>query len=179
MVSEEGRRRVTMTIKPKKVIFPYKTEWVEDIKEFIIHNRVSSEIRRVGRFICRIIRWIPVLWNQEDWDYEYLYDLIEVKMKELRKDMSKDVWHDQKVVRDGVRQIDICLARLDRWRNWPNYYDYPMDDIYYVPTKNNCKEMHYYSEENEKQRWGALEFEKKNYDKFWKDFLRWHRGWWT
>ena len=146
--------------------------------EILWYNRLSCFLRRAGRFILRLIRWIPVLWNQEDWDYEYIYDLLEMKMKELRKDMSKDYWHDQKCIQKGLKQIEICLKRLDRWRNWPDYYDYPMDDIVHVPTDKGYK-VEYTSEENEKQRLGAITFEQKNYDKFWKDFLAWHRGWWT
>ena len=66
------------------------------------------------------------------------------------------------------------------WRNWTNYYEYPMDDVYSESTEDGKYYiMKYASEENEKQRLGALTFEQKNYDKFWKDFLAWHRGWWT
>ena len=152
-------------------------DWVIEI---FCYNRISRFLRRFGRFILREIRWIPVLWNQEDWDFEYMYDLLEVKMKELRRDMSKDYWHDQKSVQRGIRQIDICLARLDRWRNWIKYYDYPTDDVYHEPTEEaGCYILKYSSEENEKQRLGSFDFEKKNYDKFWKDFLAWHQGWWT
>ena len=153
------------------------------IKDYIIevvwYNRFTCFLRRFGRFLLREIRWAPVLWNQEEWDYEYMYDLLEMKMKKFKKDMLKDYWHDQKSVQRSIQQIDICLARLDRWRNWPRYYDYPMDDVYYEPTEDGCYVMKYSSEENEKQRLGANAFEEKNYNKFWKDFLAWHRGWWT
>lgn len=151
----------------------------DSIIEIIWYNRFTCFLRKLGRFILREIRWIPVLWNQEDWDFEYMYDLLEVKMKELRKDMSEDIWHDQKVVQRSIKQIDVCLARLDRWRNWIKYYEYPLDDIVHVPTKDGYYKIEYTSEENEKQRLGAIDFEQKNYDKFWKDFLAWHQGWWT
>lgn len=151
----------------------------DSIIEIIWHNRLTCFLRKLGRFILREIRWISVLWNQEDWDFEYMYDLLEVKMKELRKEMSKDIWHDQKVVQRSIKQIDICLARLDRWRNWIKYYDYPIDDIIHVPTADGCYTLKHTSEENEKQRLGAIDFEQKNYDKFWKDFLAWHQRWWT
>lgn len=149
------------------------------IVEIVWYNRVSCFLRRVYRFILREIRWTSVLWNQEEWDFEYMYDLLEMKMKELKKDMSKDYWHEQKSVQRGIKQIDICLARLDRWRNWTKYYEYPMDDIVHVPTEDGCYRIEHTSEENEKQRLGSIDFEQKNYNKFWKDFLAWHQGWWT
>ena len=127
----------------------------------------------------RIGRWLPVLWNQEDWDYAYIYDLLIMKMKELRKDMSKDYWHDQKEVQRSIKQIDLCLERLDRYMNWEKHYYYPMEDIYYEPTEDGCVKMCHASKANEKQRLGAIEFEERNFEKFWKNFVKWHRGWWT
>ena len=147
--------------------------------EIILYSRLFCFLRKSVRFIARLGRWLPVLWNQEDWDYEYIYDLLITKMNELKKDMSKDYWHDQKTIQRGIKQIDICLRRLDMYRNWPDYYYYPMDDIYYEPTENDCMKMCYASEVNEKQRLGAVKFEEDNFRKFWRDFIRWHRGWWT
>ena len=151
-------------------------DWVEEV---LLYNKFFCFLRKSGRFVKRLGRWIPILWNQEDWDYEYIYDLLIMKMKELKEDMSKDYWHDQKEVQRGIKQIDICLKRLDMYLNWTNYYDYPMDDIYYEPTSDGCMKMCYSSEKNEKQRIGAIDFEEKNFNKFWKDFVKWHRGWWT
>lgn len=153
-------------------------DWLEEI---LWHNRFSIFLRRVGRFILRLGRWVPVLWNQEEWDFAYVYDILILKMKELRKSMTEDDWHDQSSVQRGIKQIDICLARLDRYLNWPEYYDYPMEDIYSEPSEDfaGCTVMKYASEKNEKQRLGAIPFEQKNYKKFWKDFMRWHENWWT
>ena len=151
-------------------------DWVEEI---LWYNNFSCSLRRVGRFIKRLCRWLPLLWNQEEWDYAYIYDLLIMKMKELKKDMSKNYWHDQKEVQRSIKQIDICLKRLDNYLNWTEHYYYPMEDIYYEPTTDGCVKMCYASERNEKQRLGAIDFEEKNFKKFWKDFIQWHRGWWT
>ena len=151
-------------------------DWVE---ELLFYNNLSISLRKFGRFIKRLWRWLPVLWNQEEWDYAYTYDLLIMKMKDLRENMSQDYWHDQKEVQRGIKQINICLERLDRYLNWPDHYDYPMEDIYSEPTEDGFIRMCYASEKNEKQRLGAINFEEKNFRKFWKDFVKWHRGWWT
>lgn len=41
-------------------------------------------LRKFGRFIKRLFRWLPVLWRQEEWDSGYIYDILDVKLKELR-----------------------------------------------------------------------------------------------
>ena len=151
-------------------------DWIEEI---IYYNQPVVFLRKVGRFIKRLHRWLPVLWDQEEWDYSYIYDLLIMKMKELKSDMSKDYWHDQKEVQRSIKQIDICLKRLDNYLNWTEHYYYPMEDIYYESTEDGCVKMCYASKRNEKQRLGAIDFEEKNFKKFWKDFIQWHRSWWT
>ena len=119
------------------------------------------------------------MWDQEDWDYEYIYPLLKAKIEDIRVDIEKDKWHSPSDIKKCLKQIDVCLARMDRYLNWTEYYDYPLEDIYSVPTEDGYYEMRYYSEENEKQRLGAISFEERNFQKFWGDFVKWHRGWWT
>ena len=156
-----------------------KLSFKEFLLEVFWYNSFTTLLRRVGRFIKRLIRWVPALWKQEEWDYAYIYDLLIMKMQELRKSLSEDTWHEPKCVQRSIKEIDVCLARLDRYLNWTEYYDFPMDDIYYEDLENGCKKMCYASEKNEKQRLGATDFEEKNFKKFWQDFIEWHRGWWT
>lgn len=37
------------------------------------------------RRIYKIFQYIPVLWYNEDWDYFYLYSLMQYKIKRMRK----------------------------------------------------------------------------------------------
>jgi len=133
---------------------------------------------KIFRFFKKLGKWLPIIWNQENWDYEFIYDLLEFKMKDLREAISKDKFTDRKRVRRNLRQIDICLKRMDVYLNWPDYYYYPMNDIYTKPLSNGCVQLAYYSEVNEQQRLGAIKFEEDQYKKFWKSFIKWHRNWW-
>ena len=44
---------------------------------------IIKHIKKFERFAKRLTRWIPVLWKQEDWDYEYIYDVMQLKMEEI------------------------------------------------------------------------------------------------
>ena len=156
-----------------------KSSISDKIIEYICYNEFSCWLRHVGRFIRRLPTFLRLCWKQENWDYEYLYDLIEYKLKEFLIAQQQDTWHVESETKRRAKEIKICLARLDRFRNWPNYYDYPMDDITWQPLENGNHKLVFNNPENEKQRLGAYDFEKKNYDKFWNNFLKWHRGWWT
>lgn len=132
-------------------------------------------IRKFGRFIRRIIRWLPVLYKQEDWDYDYLYDLIEIKLKELRECLRKDDIH---VNSDKyVKQISICLEYLDRYRNWDNYIKLPTKAFWVKEWQINFSDStrNKYSKKFAKH---LTSYADDNYDMFWKRFLQWHRNWW-
>lgn len=158
-----------------------KITLLDKLEDIIFYNKFSIFLQHLFRFIKRLPKWIKVAWNNEDWDYGYLYDLIELKLKDFLKAQEEDTWHLGTERR--IKEIKITLARLDRYRNWTKYYDYPMEDIIHVkiedPKYGTCYRMEHTNPENEKQRLGAIDFEQHNYDKFWKDFMRWHQNWWT
>lgn len=153
-------------------------DFFDILDDKIFYCGLACFIRHCFRFTKRLKTWIPLIWNQENWDFEYLYDLIEFKLKEFIQAQEQDYLHEQKGVQRRIRQIKICLAYLDRYRNWPNYYDYPMDDIEHVKTETGYTLKHTNSI-NEAKRKGVHAYEKFNYDMFWKRFMQWHQGWWT
>ena len=132
-----------------------------------------SSIRKFGRFIVRIIRWMPIIWKQEDWDFEYMYDLLEIKMKDIQNCLRKDKLH---VGSDKhVREISICLGYMDRYRNSDKYLEKPayakhmeVEDIL-----TNLGEYRITSFANK-----YINFEKENFRMFWKCFVKWHTNWW-
>lgn len=126
-------------------------------------------IRHLKRFIKRLPSYIKLAWKQENWDYEYMYDIIEFKMKELYQGLCEDTWHDKHEVDRCKLQIKVCLSRLDRYRNWDNYVDFPTDDLMLEEPSSINKE----------KRRETFNFQSKNYNKFWSNLVKWHRNWWT
>lgn len=160
-------------------IFKTSLNWWESILDFIYFNKMTCFLRHLFRFFKRFPKYIKLAWEQETWDYEYLYDLIEMKLKELLKAQEEDTWHVEKETKRRAKQIRICLAYLDRYRNWTNYYNYPLDDLRFEPTENGCSRIVHDNTYNEIRRNGVHAYVKFNYDMFWKRFLQWHQSWWT
>jgi len=133
-------------------------------------------LRKFGRFINRLYRWISVLWKQEEWDYEYLYDVMQIKMEELLKCLKEDKLHLNAGKR--AKQLAICLEYFKRMRNPEDYVYIPVEDVTFAKLPNGSSEMKmtpYFSRQCKKCR----EFEKFNYDMFWKRFVQWHTKWWV
>lgn len=152
---------------------------LDNIKETILFNPVVTPIRRNFISLLRLIRWTPVIWKQQDWDYEGIYSLLEQKMKDLYKELEKDTWHDPKEIQKCLKQLRVCLKRVAIVQNWPEFYDYPADDINWEPTEDGCQRMTHTSEANEKERQRVSDKIDNNQKNFWKSFVKWHENWWT
>jgi hypothetical protein len=49
----------------------------------------ASAAREFFYNIKRIIEWIPILWNDRDWDYGYLLLILEFKLKRMRLNITR------------------------------------------------------------------------------------------
>ena len=139
------------------------------IVEIVCYNEPVIFLRRIGRFLARLIRWIPVLWKQEEWDFGYTYDILEHKIKEIRKCVSEDNWHATECVEEELKQIDEVLSHLDKYRNWTDYIDIPeppKDFVRWTDCEDGCKELHFTDEEHIAYD-KAHKFEEENYNAFW------------
>jgi len=87
--------------------------------DLICNNEISYFLRKQGRFLKRIISWIPVLYNDEDWDYAYLLYIIDFKLKQIREVILDDDIHVDSS--KTVKKIDIIRGRLDRYLNSEKY----------------------------------------------------------
>ena len=75
--------------------------------------------------IVRTIKWLPTIWNDRDWDYSYLFILLEFKLYGIKKEMermndaqSESVEYALKLLRrinsDPYQEIAFMFEE-DRW----------------------------------------------------------------
>lgn len=60
----------------------FKNLWFE-IKYGL--KNIYSEIRGFKRGIKNIIKWIPIIYKDADWDYEFLIDILIFKLKSMEE----------------------------------------------------------------------------------------------
>lgn len=154
---------------------------IKDRIEEIFYHEPFIFLRKFGRFILRLFRWIPVLWKQEEWDFGYTYDILEFKIKEIRNCVSQDTWHTQECVEEELKQIDSVLEHLDKYRNWTNYIDIPEppeDFERFTPCEDGCSQLNFTDEEHKAYQ-KANEFETEHYNAFWDELKENCMNWWT
>jgi hypothetical protein len=70
--------------------------------------------------IANVIRWIPVIWHDEDYDWAYLARIMEYKLRRMSKDTKN--WHVVGAEKDG-REMLVCAELLRRLqRGWMGYW---------------------------------------------------------
>jgi len=62
--------------------------------------------------IKNIIRWTPVIWNDEDWDWEYLANILEYKFRRMSKIFAKAEWSYSS--KRDARDTLICAELIKR-----------------------------------------------------------------
>jgi hypothetical protein len=85
-------------------------------------SNISSMWYDLTHGIANVIRWTPVIWHDEDYDWAYLARIMEYKLRRMSND-TKD-WHVSGAEKDG-REMLVCaelLKRLQRgcvgyWKN--------------------------------------------------------------
>jgi hypothetical protein len=62
-----------------------------------------NKIRRISKRIRTIIKWIPILWYDEDWDFYYIYNILQKKLEFIEKDMLKSHLENNNLYADKIR----------------------------------------------------------------------------
>ena len=69
--------------------------------------------RNIKKGIGNLISWFPIVWNDRDWDYYFIYDLLHFKLSRMEKYIRK-YGHsvDNKKDADSIKECVIILERL-------------------------------------------------------------------
>ena len=51
--------------------------------------RIKNKIRQVRK----LIRWVPIIWKDRDWDYYFVYEILKQKLIDTEKYIRKDGVH--------------------------------------------------------------------------------------
>lgn len=55
-----------------------------------IFIKLKSIYRNIKYGILNLIRWFPIIWNDRDWDYQYLYKILYYKLKHMERYFDRE-----------------------------------------------------------------------------------------
>lgn len=180
-------------IPDEKLISPSKFSiWLDDhipyrLQRFYWETDIFHP-GRVVRKILNILHWSLFLWNDVDWDYSSLYEVLHFKLRNMRKHFEKHHNHvDWQESVDQLKLVEDCISRLkeaDYARElWDAYHDkYPrmFEDMIDLP--NGMKQSKPMTEEQSAELRKIIDEEERQWQDdmklFTENFAKNIRGWW-
>jgi hypothetical protein len=104
----------------------------------ILAVTVSIKVKNIIKNIKNLINWLPIIWNDKDWDYSYFLKIVEHKLKSMKKFYANEAWSIE--APKTVDEIDECLALIDKLLR---------DDYDYIFAEH-------------KEKWGDIKYELKD-----------------
>lgn len=127
-----------------------------------------TNLKRYFKKVKKILSWLPVLWKDEDWDYEYILDILYHKVKTLDKTLVEN---------DLVSNIEQIHGEMQEFLkaiyNFQHYYEifedkYKDPEEYAKITGNNADDFYL----------ALYEYEGECWNKIWELIQKNGRNWW-
>lgn len=110
----------------KQLTIPEDSSWDRKNLTYYFRQYCPWWLREFIRGIRNIIRWIPVIYRDRDWDHSYIFEILKFKLKNQRQYIVENNRHEG-VDRDN-RDITLCLNLIEKVQN--DYYDLEYSDYH-------------------------------------------------
>lgn len=115
-----------------------------------VYNKISDwmwdhigwKVRDIYRSIHNLIRWLPIIWKDRDWDSHYIYEILKFKLQNQAKYIGEQDRHtgskrDAEIMRTCARLIQKVQ---DEYYSM-EWMDYTNDVYHFVPRGKDNYEM--------------------------------------
>ena len=90
-------------------------------------NNITYPVRRFFRKVKNVFRWLPTIWKDEDYDYNFINEILIKKLEHTRDFFLSDRTHiaeAEKVAAEIQEAIDRLHMTRDSWE----FYEEPAHD---------------------------------------------------
>lgn len=85
-----------------------------------IFREIKWKVRRIIRKLKIVYKWIPVLMQDEDWDYFYIYTILQRKLEFAREHMLNHGYHEDNKHIASRMQTAINLIEVVKTEKYIN-----------------------------------------------------------
>jgi hypothetical protein len=132
---------------------------------------------RSFRKLKRIIEWLPILWRDEDWDYQFLVKIIQFKLRRMADCIDRnEIISDHK----KARQMRIVAGHLDRFQAHSYWDSNPYQGWHIGYTKEgkfkrkfNPDYIFPYAQDRQ-----IHDLEEWHWNEAWRKIAKYGMGWW-
>ena len=94
------------------------------------------KIKQFFRRIYNLYRWFPIIWDDQDWDDHYIFEILKFKLKNQSKYIG---YHNRHVSAKRDAEIMMLCVRLiekvqDEWYG-REYFNYHESELKFIDSK--------------------------------------------
>jgi hypothetical protein len=78
----------------------------------IYWDLIGWRIRYIYRKFKNLYRWFPIIWNDQDYDDHYIFDILKFKLKNQAKYISDNDRHTRAAL--DAKRMRICVDLIDK-----------------------------------------------------------------
>jgi hypothetical protein len=118
------------------------------------------KIKQFFKRISNLYRWFPIIWNDRDWDYYFIYEILKQKLKHVEQHTIKYSHH----INAGTeaKSIRTAIELIDKVQN-----EYYLDKYLSGATKWNKKEIDKAVEDHDTLKQELFQHLNNNIEKWW------------
>jgi hypothetical protein len=118
--------------------------------------KIKNKIKQLRK----LIRWIPIIWNDRDWDYYFIYEILKQKLVDTEKYIRKDGVH-----MFNNRDADSILKAIEMIEKVQT--EYHIDKYLSETTKWTTEGINKSTKDHDKARKELFNYLNNNIEKWW------------
>lgn len=123
---------------------------------FMVMWRIKNKIRQIRN----LIRWAPIIWNDRDWDYYFIYEILKQKLKHTEQYISKYGSHVNADI--DAENIRTAIEMIEKVQ-----HEYHVDKYLSEAKEWTTKGMDKAAKDHNKARQELFQFLNNNIEKWW------------
>ena len=118
--------------------------------------RIKNKIRQIRN----VLRWIPIIWRDRDWDYYFIYEMLKQKLINVEKFTRRDGVHFyNNRDADGILKVIEMIEKVQT--------EYHLDKYLSEATEWTTEGMNKSTKDHDKARKELFNYLNNNIEKWW------------
>ncbi len=96
------------------------------------------KIKQFFKRIYNLYRWFPIIWNDQDWDDHFIFEILKFKLKNQAEYIG---YHDRHMsAKRDAEIMMLCIRLMDKVQHeWygREYQDYYKSDMRFIPSESH------------------------------------------
>jgi hypothetical protein len=96
------------------------------------------KIKQFFKRIYNLYRWLPIIWNDQDWDDFYIFEILKFKLKNQAEYIG---YHDRHIsAKRDAEIMMLCVRLIEKVQDefyGKEYLSYSVSDMVFIPSETH------------------------------------------